>query len=110
MIEIDWDCPRQARRGRVGQCRRNLEEALSPNKVGMERRPQGVLSPSRAIYLTSPFVYQCIVHHRHERFFDFQAREHLTACRSKQGIRIKALPFKESVGGRPVVELLSTGT
>src|SRR5512138_4025833 len=94
----------------VRQCRRDLKEALPPDEVPAECRPQRITLPTGTMNLAPPFAHQGVVHHHHQRLVWAEPSDYLPAYRCEESLRIKPLPLKKPVGSRPVAELLGTGT
>lgn len=107
--EIDGNCAGPARRGAFGQGGGELEDALSPNEIAVERRTHGVASPGRARDLPTRFSKDGIVHHGHERSPRFQLPGDRLPGHSKQSLRMEAFVFEESKIGGPIGELPTRG-
>ena len=79
-----------------------LEEALAPDEVDPEGRPQRVSPPTGAVDLAVPLADQGVVHHGDEGRVGGQPPGHLAGGDGEEAAAVHPLLFEDAVGRAPV--------
>src|SRR5579872_797922 len=106
--EIDGNHAYNFRLGRQGQGERELQEALSANEIGMELGAERIAAPAHAVDFGAAARKQGVVDRQADGVRVRDQRRGMVQDAAEQGVGVNAIALEEAIGGRPILELLTT--